>query len=183
MSSDSNIHDLESELELKQKELLKHQEKFDSMNDKSQPLSKFKLRPRDKFRYVLGGLIQKTEIRDKYPQLINDLYELAKTKHKIKFVNFGLINESQGKLIKQNKFECQSNCKTLKKENEKLSKSDRNKLLKILEYFQNSEKELKKKLYGSGREGEMKVYVGDNLPIYISNDLAVTLRDRYCFST
>ena len=136
---------------------------------------------RDNFRYVLGGILQNERLIETYPDLMYDLYNLASTRDKIKFVRLGVIDEEKLPLHRQNKIECKTSARSLsEKTATTLSEKDLQVLEKIQAYCGELDPAVKRQLYG--RQGEMKVYIGENNSLYISDTLAMELLNKHGFS-
>lgn len=134
---------------------------------------------RDNFRYVLGGLVQNKCTLNKYPLLMHDLYSIASSKDKLKFIKLSLISDDEAKIIRQNKKECRESVKEITFE--QLTTEDKNQLQKIIESFNSITVHTKKKKQLYGKKGEVKVYLGENYCIHISDSLAAYLRDNEGF--
>ena len=134
---------------------------------------------RDNFRYVLGGLVQNQNIINKYPLIFHDLYNIASPKDKLKFIKLRIISDDEAKIIRQNKKECRKSVKSITLED--LSVEDKAQLDKILESFNSITVNSKKKRQLYGKKGEIKVYLGENYSIHISDSLAAYLRDKEGF--
>ena len=139
---------------------------------------------RDQLRYVVGGLILDhiKEIEKDFPGLLIHLYSRADTRDKIKFVRSGFIDENPKQLKEKNKQECQASVLAIEpnKDEENLSDDDKQKLERIKEYLTKYGAKAQTKLYG--KSSEIKVFLGNNIEMYISDKLAAFLRDNCSYS-
>ena len=139
---------------------------------------------RDQLRYVVGGLIftYLDDFEVLYPGIVQELYSRADTRDQIKFVRAGFVKENLVKLVETNKAECQESVKNLKGEvsSESLSEEDKKKLQTIMTAVSDPANNIKRKIYC--KADEIRVYIGPNQELYISNELAVYLRDNEGFS-
>ena len=139
---------------------------------------------RDHLRYVVGGLIfsHLDEFEALYPGIVQELYSRADTRDQIKFVRAGLVKDDLVKLVETNKTECQESVKNLKGEAslESLSGEDKKNLETIMTAINDPDKNLKRKIYC--KADEIRVYIGPKQELYISNELAVYLRDKEDFA-
>ncbi|MDD7984719.1 hypothetical protein PQO01_07125 [Lentisphaera marina] len=170
-----SLESLRSELQAKENKL---EGLLSEVESKKKTTNKLESDLRSNLRYILGGLIQTTEIVDKYPELIMDLYYMADTSDKMKFVSLGLVEDDISFLRRLNKAECKELAKQLDISTQ-LSERDLQSLEKIKNFYRDGDIAVRRQLYGS--PGEIKVFIGENLPIYISDALAVVLRDHFGF--
>ena len=171
---DQEIHNIDLEIQQRKKVILEKKKERRSLLRQE----------RDQLRYVVGGLIfdHIDSIKQRYPKLLDELYEMASTRDKIKFSRIGLVQDNIKKLKAINKSECQESIRELEENEdvENLSNIDLENLKIIREAFKDPKKNLKRRIYG--RKDEAKVYIGDNEERYISNELALFLKENEGYS-
>lgn len=139
---------------------------------------------RDQLRYIAGGVIfdHLKEMEESYPGILQKVYDLCDTRDQIKFVRADYIKGNIEELKNKNVQECKESIKNIteKVNLEDLSEEDKKKLDIILAAFADESKNLKRALYS--KEGEIRVYIDRGKEEFISDKLAVYLRDQENFS-
>jgi hypothetical protein len=166
-----SVSTLQDELERK-KAHLKAVEARVTYSDKKLKLKKRELR--DQVRYALGGLILDHEICEEFSGLKERLYELAMTRDKKKLVEQGFSDGNVLALKQTNKIECKESAKKAG-DTTTLTSSEMTELKEVLD------KNVYQKIYG--REGELFVFTGDNIKLYISNNVGKYLQENEGFKT
>ena len=166
-----SVSELQNELD-KKKARLKAVEARVAYSNKKLKLKKRELR--DQVRYALGGLILDHNICEEFVGLKERLYELAMTRDKKKFVELGFSDGSIPELKNLNKKECKADAKKAGNDSP-LSPEEEIQLTKALN------ENVYKKVYG--RKEEFFVYTGDNLKLYISDNVTKYLLENEGFKT
>ena len=165
-------------------EQLKH-----SIETKEKSIETLARSQRDNFRYVIGGLlVENLNKINPTEQIMLQLYNFANKRDRIKFVKFGYVDEDLAQLYVENKQQCRESVSSIpgnesaEEQEKKLSENDQKKLEDILEIFAGINPLVNRKRQIYGRQGELTIYIGDNIPMRISDELAAYLRDHCDFN-
>ena len=119
----------------------------------------------------------------KYPGIVQELYQRADTRDKIKFVRAGLVSDNLVKLVETNKTECQKSVQQIEPSEDNLGSLNEagKKNLKVIKaLLEDQSIKVNRKIYG--RQGECMIYTGPNQELYISDELAAYLRENEGYS-